>query len=193
MQLSTEQLRRSQEESQDEPSHTFADHNRKRARRRQQTKATALEDAVCFDKELDAHAAILSLSAALPRPYVVRSSDLKDGTLLLMPGNCGVNWEEGHNAPEELQRHMSSQVCAVKANGDGACAMHSIFGKPAVWSELFPRDARAAAIDELRTLPGLAEENATANTFLEHLLTNLWVDFAMPCIEGRPSEEGDAF
>ena len=28
---------------------------------------------------------------ALPRPYVVRSSDLKDGTLLLMPENCSVN------------------------------------------------------------------------------------------------------
>ena len=96
---------------------------------------------------------------ALPHPYVVRSSDLKDGTLLLMPENCSVNLEEGHNAPEELQQHMSGQVCAVKTNGDGACAMHSIFGKSAVCSELFLRDARAAAIDALRTLPGLAEED----------------------------------
>ena len=68
---------------------------------------------------------------------------------------------------------MSSQVCAVKTNGDGACAMHYIFGKPAMWIEFILRDARAAAIDALRTLPSLAEENATANTFLEHLLTNL--------------------
>ena len=52
------------EESQDEPSHTYADHNRKRARRRQQTKATALEEEVCFGKELETHAAILSVSAA---------------------------------------------------------------------------------------------------------------------------------
>ena len=110
---------------------------------------------------------------ALPRPYVVRSTDLKDGTLLLMPGNCSVKWEECDNAPQELQRHMAGQVCAVKTNGDGACAMHSIFGKPAVWSELFLRDARAGAIDALRTLPSLAEEDPTAEIFLGHLLTNL--------------------
>ena len=52
------------EESQDKPSRTHAAHNRKRARRRQQTKATALEKEVTFEKELEAHAAILSVSAA---------------------------------------------------------------------------------------------------------------------------------
>ena len=42
-------------------------------------------------------------------------------------------------------------------------------------------------------LISLAAENATAKTFLEHLLTNLWVDFAVPCMDGRPTEEGNAF
>ena len=46
------------------PSRAYADHNRKRARRRQQTKATALEGNVSFHKVFEEHAAILSVSVA---------------------------------------------------------------------------------------------------------------------------------
>ena len=82
---------------------------------------------------------------ALPHPYVVRSTDFTNGTLSLLPGNCRVAWQRGHNVRRELQQQMSGQVCAVTTNGDGACAMHSIFRKPAVCSESLLRDARQGA------------------------------------------------
>ena len=69
---------------------------------------------------------------ALPRPYVVRSTDFTDGALTFVPGNCGVAWQQGHDVLRELQHQMSGQVCAVTTKLDGACAMHSIFGKPSV-------------------------------------------------------------
>ena len=51
-------------ESQDRPSRAYAAHNRKRALRRHQIKATALAKEVSFEKELEADAAIVSVSAA---------------------------------------------------------------------------------------------------------------------------------
>ena len=51
-------------ESQDRPSRAYAAHNRKRALRRHQIKATALAKEASFETELEADAAIVSVSAA---------------------------------------------------------------------------------------------------------------------------------
>ena len=130
---------------------------------------------------------------ALTRPYVVRSSDLKEGTLTLMPGIYNVVLQREDVLPDSLKPHLSGQVCSAKTNGDGACAMHAVFGIPSASSELFLSDARKNAICALRTLPAAANGNVTAKHLYESLLTNIWVDFAVPYITGEPSAESRAF
>jgi len=129
----------------------------------------------------------------LPLPYTVRGSDLKNGILTLMPGTYNAVWPQGNNVPECVRQHMSAELCSVKTNGNGACAIHSIFGRPAALSELFLPDARRKATHALCTLPAIADNNETAKDLFISLCANLWVEFAVPHLEGRPSIETEAF
>ena len=74
--------------------------------------------------------------------------------------------------------------CAVRTNGDGACALHSVFGRP--WEssdgELFACDARAKLVATMGASVGQFRERLACDRLYDAVLSALWTDVLHPIL-----------
>ena len=74
--------------------------------------------------------------------YRLTLDDLRNDALAIKPRVYQIRWPVGIDLPLEIRRTLSEPVQAVATNGNGACAIHAVFGRPSVRAELFAPNAR---------------------------------------------------
>ena len=100
---------------------------------------------------------------------------------------------EDDSIPQDVRQGLSKSMYAVHTNGDGACALHSVFGRPGPRGELFVRGARELAVRLLQALAQDSSGDPCTTDALQSIQTSLWTELAKPILDGHPSEEGHAF
>ena len=84
----------------------------------------------------------LAMSRAI---YQVEMSDLRDHAVVVRPLPLTSEVGAGDELPAAVRENIPEQLHAIVTNGDGACALHSVFGHPNADRELYLPDARASA------------------------------------------------
>ena len=81
--------------------------------------------------------------------YKFTMQDIRDGSIVIHPQLFAMAMEAESDLPADVLATMSKPMCAVRTKGDGACAIHSIFGTPGSNQELLAPRARMLASDLL--------------------------------------------
>ena len=126
-------------------------------------------------------------------PYRLQAEDFEQDGLIIQKGTYNVVWDAADNVPSEVREQLSGEMQTIVTNDDGACAMHSIYGRPNARGELFVDRAREKAAALLQTLPERANACGTGARQLENLHTCLWADMVVPHLEGNGSPEASMF
>ena len=127
-----------------------------------------------------------------PAHYAFTLEDFRADAFRLKPGQLRIQWDPEDSVCPATRASLGEQFRAVVTNGDGACALHSVFGAPRA-RELFMIGARDWAVQCLSTLPGATATDATATRALVSIHTSLWSDLAQPVLRGRSTVEGGIF
>ena len=73
-----------------------------------------------------------------------------------------ITWLGEGDVPDDVRAALPSHWRSFQTNGNGACALHAVFGKPNSNKELFAPSARAVAFDNLHALPEASRNNPVA-------------------------------
>ena len=133
---------------------------------------------------------------AVPPPfhhYEFALDDFRSAAVKVKAQQLTIQWADEDAVPNDIRDSLPMLQQAVETNGNGACAIHSVFGRPSAARELFYPDARELAIQCLRGLPEAAvSEEAFANA-LNSIYTSLWNEFAKPVLNNASTVEGRLF
>ena len=77
--------------------------------------------------------------------YQVEMSAIRDQAVAIRPLPLTSEVGAGDDLPAAVRESIPEQTHAIATNGDGACALHSVFGEPEANREMFVPDARALA------------------------------------------------
>ena len=125
--------------------------------------------------------------------YKFTMQDIRDGSIVIHPQLFAMAMEAESDLPADVLATMSKPMCAVRTKGDGACAIHSIFGTPGSNQELLAPRARMLASDLLgESWPNLLSDGA-AQQHVTAIQVSLWHEFVLPYLRGSPSVEGKCF
>ena len=96
-----------------------------------------------------------------------------------------------------LRDAVSDRMRVVYTNGNGACGIHALCGSPAPayggGDELFFRDARAWAVEQVGPSLEMLEQRPELEAHVRAIKTILWTEFVVSRFEGRRTSEGDIF
>ena len=90
--------------------------------------------------------------------------------------------------PEDASRFLK-EICrgtfdGYKTNGDGACAIHSVFGKPSQYREYKCEEARQLFYESLgNTYSVFASKFKENPQLLDRWQRNVWLEMVRPCID----------
>ena len=125
--------------------------------------------------------------------YEVHLADVRADALFVKPRLLAIHWSADDAVPEEIRQSISTTQHAVSTNGNGACAIHSVFGRPSAGRQFFCSDARELATYFLRMLPEAASSDEAAANALNSIYTSFWNEFTKPVLDDVPSNEGRLF
>ena len=92
--------------------------------------------------------------------YDLNIEGCRSGAYRVQTHKLRVQWTSEDAVPEHVKHELTESLCGVIANGNGACTMHAVFGKPNVAQELFAGDVLDLAAHFLSTLPDAADVSA---------------------------------
>ena len=88
--------------------------------------------------------------------------------------------------PASVASLRSVEHIRLKTNGDGACALHSVFGVPSPSAEngieFFAVDARKRLVSTLGETAQQFEQRLNADWLLTNIVTELWGDGLRPIL-----------
>ena len=93
-------------------------------------------------------------------------------------------WQELHvgtQTHDKVQRMTSQRWCSVETDGDGACSIHSVFGKPNHEGKLKCDQARIRMTAMLGNSFAEFKKRVRDDTLVETIATMLWGDLVYPC------------
>ena len=125
--------------------------------------------------------------------YEFTLADVRGDAFFVKPRSLAIHWSADDAVPEEIRQSVSDTHHAVATNGNGACAIHSVFGRPSTARELFCPGARELATHFLRMLPEAAKSDEAAAHALNSIYTSFWNEFTKPVLNNVPSDEGRLF
>ena len=95
-----------------------------------------------------------------------------------------------------LDMAIARELRSLRTNGDGACAMHALFGVPCDFSgrqELFLHNARERAVALLGPSLEILAAREDIVGAVRDLKTSLWHEFVVSHLNGAPSQESTLF
>ena len=104
-----------------------------------------------------------------------------------------ISWKIDDPVPDHIKQRLTKVLRAARTNGNGACALHSVFGRPSPARELFTPMARDIAVAALKQLPVVASEHVRAQIALQSIHSMLWTDFIVAHWKQQPTMESTAF
>jgi len=113
--------------------------------------------------------------------YVVGATDMAENVLRFQASPKSLGIHAGDDVPEAVFANIHRLARRIATNGDGACALHSVFGTPDDEKELFFKNARKTMSDYLQQ-PWSAVEAALPNTLAIAIQSNLWTGFLLPVL-----------
>ena len=90
-----------------------------------------------------------------------------------MPGIFTIQWTLDEDIPAHTRASLPLQWRELKTNGDGACALHAVFGSPNEKQELFFASARQRVVEYLVALPETASNNPAASMLYASIKSSL--------------------
>ena len=134
-----------------------------------------------------------SVSSLEAIPYEISVKDFRSKDLTVRSQKLEIQWDASDPVPQEMRQSLAEPYHAVETNGDGACALHSVFGEPSAAKELFCPRARDIAVQYLSSLPQAAESDETAANLFACIKASFWDEFAKPLLNKLPTTEGRLF
>ena len=119
--------------------------------------------------------------------------DVRNDAIRINPQQLKIHWVSSDDVSEAVRHEAAEIQHAVETNGNGACAVHSVFGRPGADSKLFAFGARHLACRFLSMLPEAATTDHLAARALDSISTSLWDEFAKPFLSNQASVEGRLF
>ena len=80
-----------------------------------------------------------------------------------------------------VQEMVSEKWCSIKTNGNGACSVRFIFGKPTLCQELKCENVRERAIQSMGRTFAEFKRRVRDDILAEAIATMLWGDLVYPC------------
>ena len=129
--------------------------------------------------------------------YVVEEQDECKVKHLLRQNLYQLSPEQTHALPDILRYIAYGPFHALQTNGDGACAMHALFGNPTTsyynCLELWARNARSRAIACFQPSLAALQKKVSISSALRSIETALWKEFVEDYFEGTGTDESTLF
>ena len=119
--------------------------------------------------------------------------DFKNKSFRARDSELVIEWDADDTVPMDIKQTLTDSFQAVITNDDGACAIHSVFGRPNTNKELFLQESRTIASHYLTVLADNVDLDPDAQTAVSAIEASLWNEFVVPFLEKRPSIESDLF
>ena len=88
------------------------------------------------------------------------------------------------DAPRFLKEICTGTFDVYKTNGDGACAIHSVFGVPSQDREYKCKEARQLFYESLGNTYSVFQSKLEENSqLLDRWQRNVWLEMVLPCIK----------
>ena len=133
---------------------------------------------------------------AIRRPHQFKVEDFHgDDPLVAKTRVFKVQLDDDHDIPASVRQCMPLEFLAIETNGNGACGMHAVFGRPRrgyAEVEMFATHARTLAVQSLQKT--LAELEAIGPAgHVQAVCISLWDEFLVPVFRKQGSVEGTTF
>ena len=138
---------------------------------------------------VEARLASASTAKDILQQYQFTLSDFRSNVLQIKPRWLTIQWTLDDAVSQPLRLMVAEPYLDVEPNGDGACAMRSVFGSPSTTKQLFASDAREMASHYLGMLPEASVGNDSIALTCTHICESLWSEFAKPVLRGSSSVE----
>ena len=136
--------------------------------------------------------ALQSKNATSGDVYTLCLEDFQQNKLNISAEHLRIVWSPEDDVPEPIKNALREAMRALQTNGNGACSIHAVFGRPSVQRELFASNARQLAASLMSRLPALASEVPRAAFFLESIHVSLWGEHVRPHLLGTATAESKA-
>jgi len=126
--------------------------------------------------------------------YEMNLSDFRRHAVRMLPTAYQVAWKDTDPVSEDTKRDLSETLFSLDTYGaDGACSLHSVFGRPNDAKQLFAYGIRDFATEAMTALPNQATEVAYVESCFASVQNSLWSEFAYRFLDGTAKAEGCIF
>ena len=115
--------------------------------------------------------------------YSVGVTDVTENLVLFKGAPKPIGRDAEDDAPEAVCTNVNRRAKRIVTNGNGACALHSVFGKPDARKELFCENARDIMWHYLQR-PWSEVEGHLSQNLAKAIQSKLWTDFLLPVVRG---------
>jgi hypothetical protein len=121
--------------------------------------------------------------------YAWDYKDFRDNVFKVDPSSLRVEWDPGDVVREELGTICLEPMHAVSTFGDGACAVHAVFGTPAASAGLMKKGARDLVRHFLGSSIQSLLDGGAKQEHVQALQTSFWTDLALVYLERMASDQ----
>ena len=126
-----------------------------------------------------------------PKCYTWSRNDFEDGGLQVKDVEYPFQVELSSLSSEAVTylHDKDNLFVSVITNGDGACGVHAVFGKPSERGELFKECSRQVAATLLGPNPEALQHAGVDDRYIAAIGESLWNEFVKPVLDKKPAAE----
>ena len=132
-------------------------------------------------------------SALAPGPYRVKYADIQSGRSILQKTKTRMTRDADDVLHARAECYVGRDFISARTVGDGACALHAVFGSPDAKGELFRPNARVLAVALLGPSLEKLQVSHPGSMVLGAITASFWDEFVAPVLEGEGTDEGHLF
>lgn len=146
--------------------------------------ASASSSALCVDRVIEGTSQACMV-------YELSGEDVVDKRIVFRQSAYSIIPDD--EMPSRVRALCSGAMHALDTVGDGACALHAVFGKPTASDGLYLANAREFAARLLRPSPDELLRRGAPHFCVDAVKNSLWHEFALPSFRQITSAEIDCF